>query len=169
MLARRPGDWLAALRTLPNSLQALYASAFQSWLWNAWLSATVRTRFAAADCLDLPIERDLCVAPLAGCPAESLPPWLPYPSARNPAPEPELLALLQPALAVAELTWAQLKIDAPRSFCLPKGGRATTFQPMEPAVALDGEAARLRFFLPRGSYATIVLAWLAARVGDAPA
>ncbi|QQG49423.1 MAG: tRNA pseudouridine(13) synthase TruD [archaeon] len=42
-LARRPGDWIGALRSVPVKLRRLYVQAYQSYLFNRTLSRALRS------------------------------------------------------------------------------------------------------------------------------
>jgi tRNA pseudouridine13 synthase len=89
---------------------------------------------------------------------------LPLPSARIPHHEGPLRPLLDRVVAEAGLSLRDLRIKYPRDSFFSKGDRAALFQPGDLRWESDTDdlyAGRqkltLRFDLPRGSYATILV------------
>ncbi len=176
-LADRPGDFRAAMARLPIDLRSLYASAFQSHLWNQLLDRYLRTLCRPEQLGVLPL-RLLSVAypretdprqaaTLAGC-------QLPLPSARlKPEPGP-IRDLLDETLRQSGIELRQIRIKYPRDTFFSKGYRSAMFLPQQLSHALEPDelyAQRkklsLAFTLPRGCYATLLVKRLEAELESA--
>jgi tRNA pseudouridine13 synthase len=160
-LANRPGDFLGALGRLDAEQMRLFLQAYQSDLWNRWLSCL----FTA--------DRTLTVGEVTIGPRRlavpNLPPpdleHLPYPTmhlANEPA-QP-MRAVLARILAADGLTLEQLAPPPALPFGLAPGTRAVWCRPaqLQVQVAVDEYHAGfhkliLRFELPRGAYATMLV------------
>ena len=171
-LAETGGDFRAGFLALPPILRQMAVEAYQSYLWNE----TVR-RFV----------RDLCPPPLATASSE----WgdLVFPETSRVGEETRSLAvpllspktkLADPWRAAAEETLAregiaieELRVpgirspyfgDIPRRLYAEASGFSLgPPEPDETAAPARGMLRRLRFTLPRGAYATVLLAALGAR------
>jgi tRNA pseudouridine13 synthase len=167
LLADRPGDFRGAIAHVPHDLRSLALAALQSFLWNEWLAALLRERFAAERLLEIPVAgralpfpRDPDAADLEALRAVELP----LPSARIRGKEGPWEGLLERVLAQNGLALAQLRVKYPRDSFFSKGSRAAVFFPSGPECRLEPDdlyagrkKATLRFELPRGSYATILI------------
>jgi tRNA pseudouridine13 synthase len=166
-LADRPGDYRGAWARVNVDLRRLYLSAFQSELWNRLLAAQLRQVCAPAQLFDVtlktqsvPFIRDLDDSTRSSL--HNL--QLPLPSARLKLDEGPLCQLAEHVVHNAGLEWRELRVKYPRDSFFSKGWRNAVTVPQELAAA-PGEdelhAQRhkltLRFVLPRGSYATIVV------------
>ena len=95
---------------------------------------------------------------------------LPLPSARNPKPEGALADCANEVLAPYSLSWDDLRVRGLKDVYLSKGGRAAiivpeSFQTRTFADELypGRQALELRFELPRGAYATMLVKRLTQR------
>ena len=167
-LAEHPDDFRGGLERLPPELRLLYLSAYQSHLWNHmlvdWLSDHVPNRDLTPVKLrlgEVPMPRrldtDLC---------EQLRTLeLPLHSARNHLDDDDpRKPYFDRTLADEGLTLEQFKLKDFRSLFFSKGERAAWCFPqnLEARNAKDEEHPNkkkltLRFDLPRGSYATLVV------------
>jgi tRNA pseudouridine13 synthase len=165
-------DYRGAFARLKVDLRGLYLSAFQSCLWNRMLVRFLRQETPAEQLADVPLQ--LGPAPFFhGLDAEVADRFqkteLPLPSARlhldpDKPDEGPMLTLIGEVLSEFKLELRQLRVKYPRDSFFSKGHRAVAV-----AVAnLEAEAAddemypgrkklALRFDLPRGSYATILV------------
>ena len=166
-------DYRGAFARLKVDLRGLYLSAFQSHLWNRMLARLLRH--------ELPTERlreiELKLGPVPffhGLDVETAARLrgaeLPLPSARLHLEEGPTLALIREVLTEFGLELRQLRVKYPRDSFFSKGQRAA-------AVAVGRLSAHsaddelypgrkklsLRFDLPRGSYATILVKRLTER------
>lgn len=166
----RPGDFKGAWARVNQDLRSLYLAAFQSQLWNELLAALIR-RHAPADALvevglrtgSLPFFHRLTDDASAVL-SEAM---LPLPSARirpDDIVEPAMRELVQKTLSRRGLELRMLRVKYPRDTFFSKNWRRAVV----PAVGLEHsttadelhpgrQVLRLRFELPRGSYATILI------------
>jgi len=177
LLADRPGDFRAAIARLPIDLRSLYASAFQSHLWNRLLDRYLRTLCGPEQLGVLPLRlfpvaypRELeqrQAATLASC-------ELPLPSARlKPDPGP-IRDLLDETLREFGIELRQIRIKYPRDTFFSKGYRSTMFVPQQLSHTLEPDElyaerrkASLSFTLSRGCYATLLVKRLEAELEPA--
>lgn len=175
-LADRPGDFRGAWARVNVDLRRLWLSAFQSELWNRLLAAQLRQTCTPAQLFDVrlktqsvPFFRDL-----DGVTRESLyQVQLPLPSARSKLDEGPLRDLAEAVVRDAGLEWRELRVKYPRDSFFSKGFRSAVFVPQDvSAESGDDELHEprhkltLKFILPRGSYATIVVKALTTQQGD---
>ncbi len=167
-LVTHPTDFKGAVARLRPDLQGLYLSAYQSYLWNrmlaAWLTHTLGPSNLAA------VELKLGRVPVpVRVPDEHRSGWeslvLPLPSARvKPEPGAAWVPVAEEVLKAEGLTLAGLKIKGMQQPYFSKGDRAGCVRPSNLShsdEADDLNAGRrklmLRFDLPRGSYATMLV------------
>ena len=160
-LVDHPEGFRKAFALLNQNLRGLYLSAFQSAVWNRMLAAVYseaqveqeesRTLTIGDAELPFPIER----------PDRS---ELPLPSARCKGLSADMREICDRALQPYEMTLNQMKLSFPRDRWFSRGQRSTTVQPREvsadPAVdeIYSGkQKLTLKFDLPRGSYATMMI------------
>lgn len=174
-LADRPGDFKGAWARVDQDLRSLYLAAFQSQLWNELLAELLR-RHCPADALvtvplktgSLPFFQQLPDDLASALRVISLP----LPSARirlEEIPDPEIRALVEHTLARRGLELRNLRVKSPRDTFFSKGWRqavvtvpALHSEPLPDELHPGRHALRLRFELPRGSYATILIKRLSA-------
>ena len=163
-LADHPTDFKGAVARLRPELQGLYLSAYQSDIWNRTLAKWLQAHFAADSLGSIQLHRGpLPVPTLSSSDWESL--VLPLPSARlKPDADAPWLPQLEEVLAEEELTLAQMKIKGMDRPYFSKGERVACVRPTGWSCNGDPDDLNrgrrkltLRFELPRGSYATMLV------------
>lgn len=159
----------AITRTRPD-LRSLWLAAYQSSLWNqilaAWIDETCRPEQLLRRTIgrrDLPFFQTLEPAQI-----ELLSVALPLPSARLHLEPGPLLALYDRTLAAAGTALREVRVKYPRDSFFSKGERPALLRPLEVEHELASDDLYpgrqkliLRFALPRGAYATILMKRLA--------
>lgn len=172
-LVDHPADFRGAFARLRKDLRMLYFSAFQSHLWNLVLGRWIEAQAGPDNIVSvelklgmLPFLRDLDPRKVETLRRTSLP----LPSARTPMPPEPLGPIVASVLSPFHLEWNDLRIKRLKDIFFSKGSRPALFFPgdvraePEPDALHPGRRAlRLRFDLPKGSYATI----LVKRITDA--
>lgn len=166
-LADRPGDFRGAWARVNVDLRRLWLSAFQSELWNRLLATQLRRVCSPTQLFDVRLKTQSVpfFSDLDDPTRVALHPLqLPLPSARLKLDEGPLRALAEEVVRDAGLEWRELRVKYPRDSFFSKGWRSAVFVPQDvSAESADDElhAGRgklsLKFVLPRGSYATIVV------------
>ena len=163
-LADHPTDFKGAVARLRPELQGLYLSAFQSDIWNRALAKWLKAHFPADALGSIQLHR----GPLP-VPSSTTAEWeslvLPLPSARlKPPPDAAWLPHLEAVLAEEELTLAEMKIRGMDKPYFSKGERIACVKPTGWSCRGDADELNrgrrkltLRFELPRGSYATMLV------------
>jgi tRNA pseudouridine13 synthase len=163
-LVTHPTDFKGAVARLRPELGGLYLAAYQSFLWNRILARWLTANVVATDLAQIELRTGLLPVPVSSRPNwESL--HLPLPSSRvKPDPAAEWLPHVEAALAEEGLTLQQMRIRGMERPYFSKGDRAACVRPagltVEPATDdrhPGKEKLTLRFDLPRGSYATMVV------------
>lgn len=167
-LAAHPTDFKGAVARLRPELQGLYLAAYQSYLWNRVLGEWLAGTFGAAHLTELDLKLGRVPAPVR-VPAEHRAAWealaLPLPSARvKPDPGAPWLPFVEGALRAEGLALAELRIKGMQKPFFSKGERPACVRPAGLTRAAGPDelnAGRsklaLRFELPRGSYATMLV------------
>jgi tRNA pseudouridine13 synthase len=158
------GDFRAAFTALPALVQRMSVEAYQSHLWNA----TVRTMIEARLRGDLLRAEDdfgpMLFPPAAAIPAEWREMSVPLLGPRS-VPEgawgsAALAALAAEGIAAADLRIPGLRrpffVEAPRAL-IARAGAFALSPPAPDDLAPDRRMRTVRFDLPRGAYATVVL------------
>ena len=166
-LVTHPTDLKGAVSRLRPELQGLYLSAYQSYLWNRMLGAWL-ARFGSENLVSVDLKLDRVPAPVK-IPDDLHGAWeslmLPLPSARlKPDPAAPWTAIVDEVLKEEGLTLAELKIKGMQKPYFSRGDRAGCIRPggLE-SLGENDEKHRtrkkltLRFELPRGSYATMLV------------
>ena len=166
-LADKPMDYKRALALVRHDLRSIYLAALQSDLWNRWLAALLRSICRAEQLTmmeigprKLPFYTALDDAQRSQLQSAVLP----LPSARLHLEDGPLKQLLDAILAEEGMELRQVRLKFPRDTFFSKGERPTLLVPR----AMSAEEGQdelyrgrrkmtLRFDLPRGSYATIVV------------
>jgi len=165
-LRDHPKDYRRALNLVTPRVLSLYLAAYQSLLWNRMVGRFLRGRVAAAGRVEIAGE----TLPLyAALPEPLLEQWgetfVPLPHHRVSFADPAWAALFEEVMAEEGLGPADLKARLLRHAYLGPGERALLLFPQE-AVALEAapderfpgrRRLTIRFALPRGAYATLVL------------
>lgn len=171
-LCRQPDDTRGAFIRIPQHERRLYLEAFQSFLWNRVLAESIRASFEAVDLFDVEIGRALVpfhrIVPSLEV-RERLARPLPLPSARERADLGPLTELYERVAGEFGLECRQLRVKYPRDSFFSRGSRRALFSPQncaaEPGEDEENPARRkllLRFELPPGCYATILVKRLTA-------
>jgi len=167
-LVTHPEDFKGAVARLRPELQGLYLSAYQSDLWNRMLGAWLTRNLGAEHRTSVELKLGRVPAPVAVSEAireawNSL--TLPLPSARlKPDPAAPWMPIVEDVLKDEGLTLAELKIKGMQKPFFSRGDRAGCVRPGDVhSLAESDEKHRtrkkltLRFELPRGSYATMLV------------
>jgi tRNA pseudouridine13 synthase len=166
-LAQNPTDFRRALAAAPQHLRSLWLAAFQSHLWNQMLGSLI-VEAVASDSLatetiggkELPFFATLSEDERSRLQRTSLP----LPSARLHLEPGPVKSLIDRTMAAEGLELREVRVKYPRDSFFSKGERPALFQPAELThqTAADEfypgrQKLTLRFTLPRGSYATILV------------
>ncbi|MBY0461036.1 MAG: tRNA pseudouridine(13) synthase TruD [Gemmataceae bacterium] len=167
-LAAHPTDFKGAVARLRPELQGLYLSAYQSFLWNRVLAAWLERHFPPGALSRVGLKLGEVPAP-ARVPDEHREAWgaleLPLLSARvKPAPGAGWLPFAEDVLRAEGLALAELKVKGLQKPFFSKGDRKACVRPEHLTHAADADDLNkgkrkltLRFDLPRGSYATMLV------------
>ncbi len=167
-LSQHPEDFRGALDRLKPELKSLYLNAWQSHLWNKMLALWLHKHVSAGQLMsmrshlgDLPLPR--------GMKPELLEQWkslqLPLPSSRLKVDADSPLAdIVQRVMEQEGLTLDEMKLKDFRKPFFSKGDRAAAVIPENMTIdSQDDELNKgklkliLRFDLPRGCYATMII------------
>ena len=170
-LCRQPQDFRGAFVRIPQHERRLYLEAFQSFLWNRILAESIRALFDPAELFDLEIARTsvpfyrVVPPPII---RERLGRPLPFPSARERSELGPLTDLYERVAAEFGLECRTLRVKYPRDSFFSRGARPAIFHPRSLSSAVEDDeqdpARRkllLRFDLPAGCYATVLMKRLA--------
>src|SRR5262245_463157 len=166
-LVDHPADFRRAIALVRQDLRSIWLAAYQSHLWNAILAELIRRTCNPVQGSHVSIGRrevPLFVVLNESQRQELQQTCLPLPSARLHLEEGRLNGLYTDVLAEERIELRQIRVKYPRDSFFSKGERAAVFQPGElthQAAADDlypgREKLTLRFTLPRGAYATILI------------
>jgi len=177
LLCDRPEDFRGALTYIRPEIRSLYLAAFQSYLWNRLLAVFLE-HTCGIDDLEK-IEQKMGSLPCYSRLNEETRKLihgteLPLPSARIKLEEGPMQRLVEQSLAEGGLTLREIRVKYPRDSFFSKGWRRAAFavESLTHQIADDELYRRrkkltLRFDLPRGSYATILIKRIAATEGIA--
>ena len=166
-LADKPGDFKRALALVRQDLRSIWMAAFQSHLWNQILAAIIheicRPEQLAMQNIgrrELPLFTSLDASQRELL-AETV---LPLPSARLHLDEGLLKSLYDRVLAAEGISLREVRVKYPRDSFFSKGERPALFRPAETShesadddLYPGRQKLTMRFSLPRGSYATILV------------
>jgi tRNA pseudouridine13 synthase len=165
-LVDHPTNFRGAFARLRKDLRSLYLAAYQSFLWNRWLSE-IWTGIAGEDLQWLRSACGPLAWPVAGkteLAGLSNDLQLPLPSARVKLDGHPFHTALETVLEREGLDLRELRVKYPRDSFFSKGNRSMTVRPFnmqwefaEDAIYQGALEIRLQFSLPRGSYATMGL------------
>jgi tRNA pseudouridine13 synthase len=167
-LVTHPADFKGAVARLRPDLHGLYLSAYQSYLWNRTLAAWLIRTLGPENLADVDLKLDRMPVPVR-VPDDKRAEWetlvLPLLSARvKPAPDAPWLPFAEEVLKAEGLTLPELKIKGMQKPFFSKGDRPACVRPANLTHAADTDDLNpgrrkltLRFDLPRGSYATMLV------------
>ena len=163
----RDPDFRGALARINIDLRGLYLSAYQSALWNRWLTRFIEAHSEPASLASFDLLSGRCVFPLTLTPEAAATlnaAELQLPCARIERPEGLPGDLLDAVLQEAKIELREIRVKYPRDSFFSKGMRRVLIRPtgLTCSVADDDLHGRrkkmtLSFDLPRGSYATILV------------
>jgi len=166
-LTKSPHDFAGAFEHIATRLKLIHLYAWQSHLWNRALVELVRGLLPPEECVPLPSEEGVLLAYRRAPPAALLArATFPLPGERlDDVRDPELRRLFEVVLEQEGLRAEQMSAAGVSGFAL-KGEERELFlrpghlrvRPPEPDTLNPNLwAVRVRFELPRGSYATLVV------------
>jgi len=178
-LVHHPTDFKGTCARLRPELGGLYVSAYQSDLWNRLLAKWLQAHFALDALGTIALHRGAYPIPLQRPEAMSdnvLSVELPLPTARlKPDPAAPWFPMLEAVMLEEGITLKQLKIPGLDRPFFSKGERTAFIHPqnLEAIPANDDvnpgqRKLILKFTLPRGCYATMLIKRLTAP-GNSPA
>ncbi len=180
-LVDHPTDFKRALACVRQDLRGIYIAAFQSWVWNRWLSRLIGRAFTADRCVAIPSACGPLLHPARTDEGTSeASQWLerlelPLPSARQPSYPVGTEELLQEILAPLQMDIRQMRLKYPRDTFFSKGYRAAWLRPTQLTYAWQNDdlhpykqCLNLAFELPRGAYATMIVKAIYSGVMDDP-
>jgi tRNA pseudouridine13 synthase len=166
-LADHPGDFRRALALIRHDLRSLWLAAYQSHVWNCVLGRLIRQLCPLQQRVDRRIGPDVLPFFLRlddEQRRELATLNLPLPSARLHLAGSPLAPLYEETLAAEGLTLRQMRLKYPRDTFFSKGTRPALLQPGgltreegDDELYPGQRKLILRFTLPRGSYATILV------------
>jgi tRNA pseudouridine13 synthase len=165
-------DFKRAVALIRQDLRGIYVSAFQSWVWNRWLSKLIEANVGESDleylesaCGRLAIPTIAPTMQIGGRSLDRLD--LPLPSARQHEWPAGTLDLLEEVLKPLQMDVRQMRLKYPRDTFFSRGFRSAwliaqgmTFDWAEDSLNPGSDSLRLCFVLPRGAYATMVVRYL---------
>lgn len=172
-LAHHPTDFRGACARLRPELQGLYLSAWQSHLWNRMLDRWLREHVPADQLISIRLKTGKVVMPRL-IPADLRPVWdaltLPLPSARlRFDPAASWANVVKSVLADEGISLEQMRIKGLQKPFFSKGDRPAkitvsnlTWSTGDDELNRGCMTLELRFELPRGAYATMVVKRLTA-------
>ncbi len=175
-LADHPGDFRGAIARLRPELRGLYLSAYQSHLWNRMLAQWLRANVPAEQLVevrlkmgDVPMPRRLAEDQLQALTELQLP--LHSARIQLDAADPRK-PYYEAVLAEEGVSVDQFKLKGLRDMFFSKGDRPAWCMPAELHWETSPDETRgehrkllLRFDLPRGSYATLLVKRISAQQG----
>ena len=163
----RVPDFRGALARISVDLRGLYLSAYQSALWNRWLTRFIEAQSDAASLATFDLLSGRCVFPLAltaDTAATLNAAELQLPCARSERPEGVPGDLLDAVLLEEKIELRELRVKYPRDSFFSKGQRRVLVRPVGLVCSVEDDDLHdrrrkliLSFDLPRGSYATILV------------
>jgi tRNA pseudouridine13 synthase len=172
-LCDHPTDFKRAIALMRPDLRSIYLSAFQSYLWNRWLSGIIEAKIEAEQ--RVTIESDcgpLWVPSLQPTSEASDLGWLhrlslPLPAARQHDWPEDLFPYLERIMDSLEMKVNEIRLKYPRDTFFSRGLRNAwlTVGDLEYDFQDDDQSdgrkkLQLRFTLPRGAYATMIVKYV---------
>lgn len=175
-LCDHPQDFKRAIGLIRIDLRSIYVAAFQSHLWNQWVSAIILDMFGDERSQSFPSRCGPLRRPsqLTDQEANDLAQLeLPLPSARQKEYPDRFKPLLEQILSQLGMTLHQIRLKYPRDTFFSKGSRAVFLHAQHLSFAFGEDdlhpgrhALHLKFQLPKGSYATMIVKHLSQVVEE---
>jgi tRNA pseudouridine13 synthase len=179
-LAKRPTDFAGAFRFVSQRIRLIHLYSYQSYLWNLCVSEYLRVKLPLEHQIFLPTDMGALVAYARLDPpldTELLTRTFPLLAPDTKVDDRAMARAVDAVLEREGLTLARLAVPGVEGFAFkteerplvvtPRHWRAIRSEPDD--VNPGAEKLRLRFELPRGSYATLVVKRLFASTLDKPA
>jgi tRNA pseudouridine13 synthase len=168
-LCDHPTDFKRAVALIRQDLRSIYIAAFQSWVWNRWLSKLIEETheegsisFLKSACGPLAYPTRDPISPTIEWELKTL--QLPLPSARQHHWPSGTEPALKEVLASVSMDVREMRLKYPRDTFFSRGDRRAMLHvpDLECGWGSDSyhpgyQCMRLTFTLPRGSYATMVI------------
>ena len=175
-LTKNPGDFAGAFDHIASRIKLIHLYAWQSHLWNRAVVAFAREHLSLEETVVLECDEGTLLSHRGALPpALAAKPTFRLPGERLEDVPADELRYTTDALAQEGMTPAEMRIEGVRGFQLKGEERALVLRPahlrvrppefdnLNPGCSL----VKVRFELPRGSYATLVVKRLFARsVGE---
>jgi tRNA pseudouridine13 synthase len=166
LLMAKPDAFREALATAPKETAAMWLSTYQSFLWNETLRRLLERRGLGGEAVPGAAGPYLLLAPGASLPPDLI---IPLPGRGMRFPDPESGEVLEEVLRERRLRPAALEGEVLPGFSFRASPRPALLAPqglrLEPSEPDDRYPGKLklpvRFTLPRGSYATMIIKGLA--------
>ncbi len=167
-LCDHPTNFKRAIALIRTDLRSIYLAAFQSGLWNRWLSRLIESRLSPHVTYFESVIGNLALPQASTCDAEQLR-WLgtlalPLPTARQHDWPEDLVGTLDEVLQPLGMERREIRLKFPRDTFFSKGIRPCWLRPadfqfewLSDDLHEDQNALRLSFTLPRGAYATMLV------------
>ncbi len=170
-LARDPEDFLGGLRRVAARLRLIHLYAWQSHVWNRAVARLIAETTPPKERIVVPALEGPLFFARGAHPAEAeFENHFRLPGAGlEDVERPRERELLTAVLALEGLKPEQFRIDGVGGFQLKGEERELVIRPRRMAVDRDGDdpgCSVLRFELPRGAYATVVVARLLGRMPE---
>jgi tRNA pseudouridine13 synthase len=167
-LCDHPTNFKKAISLIRSDLRSIYIAAFQSALWNQWLSKLIESKFGDNVTRFTSVIGELALPIIGDCDAQTLQ-WLgnlslPLPTARQHDWPEDLVGVLDQVLEKYGMERREIRLKYPRDTFFSKGVRPCWLRPREfqydwtdDELNPGRQALRLSFGLPRGAYATMLV------------
>jgi tRNA pseudouridine13 synthase len=169
-LVDHPVDYKRALALVRQDLRGIFAAAFQSWVWNRWVSELMVDRLGEAH-IDRIATKSGALAVPALLDAQKQQIWqefaaaaLPLPSARIHAWPEGTLPVLERVLETLSMSVREMRFKYPRDTFFSKGLRTVRLTPEGLVWKWEPNPNKpqkndwiVGFTLPRGCYATMAI------------
>jgi tRNA pseudouridine13 synthase len=169
-LCDHPSDFRRAIALIRIDLRSIYVAAFQSFLWNRWLSAMLDEYLPDDQRTQIPSKCGSLTVPKQMTAEQKLElaTWeLPLPSARQKEWEPKSREKLDAILESIGMSVNLLRLKFPRDTFFSKGVRQCWLGSPDLSYEFSADelhrgrhCVQLHFSLPRGSYATMIVKWV---------
>jgi tRNA pseudouridine13 synthase len=192
-LVDHPTNFKRAVALIRQDMRSIYLAAFQSWVWNRWLSALIDEALPAeyratieSKCGPLTVPSGALVSQsnANASPSDSMLSALAklrplksrelmLPSARQHEWDEATLPPLDAILQSIGMERREMRLKYPRDTFFSKGMRATWLVPRQLEYSWENDelhnrrlALRLSFELPKGCYATMVVRAISSDAAD---